>query len=399
MRYQGLNALLAVSLIMGLTACGGGEQEPGTDAPEGLELSTEDAQAQQIEELLQVGDDDVGRLYQAGLSLARLGELEPAAAKLETARDLAPENSVIHRSLWYVYRRLGRKDDALVELEATVKLDPDNLDVGLELVQDYARRRRLADARATLEHLEQVHPSVAAVHASAGALARGEGDGEGARAAFDRALAIDAREPEALFGLGILEQQAGNLVVAGERFAAAVEAAPDHLGARMGLGSLELLAGDYETAAAHFLQVLQLDPRYFPARRSLGNALLLDGLYDEAVTLFEQGIRLSPQELDPHFYLGKAYLQRGRLEEAEEQFEFVARSDNRRLDAFVELARMFSLSGELDRCVAAIRQAVALGFRDFGLLHDDPDFENLMAAANFRSQLDEIEGAAAGNGQ
>ncbi len=50
-----------------------------------------------------------------------------------------------------------------------------------------------------------------------------------------------------------------------------------------------------------------------------------------------------------------------------------------------------SLRGDIDRAFGAIRQALTLGFRDFGLLRTDPDFENMMAAGTVRGFIEEEE--------
>ncbi|MFQ5720354.1 MAG: tetratricopeptide repeat protein [Acidobacteriota bacterium] len=197
---------VAVMVLAGLTPGCGGDASPPASAP--VEAVVPEDPAAEIARLKAVGGDDAGALYQAGIELARRSEPAAAAQKLEAARDLAPGNSIIQRSLWVVYGTLGRPDDALAALENAVRLDPKNLDASLDLVAEHVRRSHLDKARAVLDGLEKTYPDSAAVIAARGAVARRAGDADGAREAFNRALSIDAREPEALFGLGVLARQA-----------------------------------------------------------------------------------------------------------------------------------------------------------------------------------------------
>ena len=371
-----------------VAACGGEEAPPVAPAPA---PPPAEVRAQEIERLRKLSSGDARLLYQAGLSLIQLGEHRAALEKLEAAREQAPEIADIHRSLWLVNRLLGRPQDALAALEEAVRLDPVEMQTTLSLVQAYTREGRLAEARTLVDTLAEAHDGTAPVQAALGALAAREGDPARARVAFERALAIDPREPEAHFELGMAARRQGDLDEAGTHFTITLEEEPEHMGALMGLGSLGMDREDYEEAAMLFLRAIQLDPRYFPARRSLGNALLLQGLFDEAVLLFEQGVDLTPRNLDAHHYLGKAYMQRGFLDKAEREYEFVARSAPDRLGTDLELIRLYSLRGEITRAFSALKQAIQLGFDDFAILQRDPDFENLLAASPVRSFLEDRE--------
>jgi tetratricopeptide (TPR) repeat protein len=84
---------------------------------------------------------------------------------------------------------------------------------------------------------------------------------EAAQAAYRRALAVGDLMPGAAaalhVGLGQLAVLRGDLSVAGEEFARALEQAPDYTDAEIALGDLALLAGEPGAAAAHYRDAME----------------------------------------------------------------------------------------------------------------------------------------------
>ncbi|HEX5726801.1 MAG TPA: tetratricopeptide repeat protein [Longimicrobiaceae bacterium] len=92
-----------------------------------------------------------------GAYLAREGLFGEAAAELEAARDLAPDDGLIRAELAMAYLLGGRGDDGLTELEEALAQQPED-DGWLRAVYGLA----LLEARRTGEGAEELHRAAAA---------------------------------------------------------------------------------------------------------------------------------------------------------------------------------------------------------------------------------------------
>jgi protein O-GlcNAc transferase len=164
------------------------------------------------------------------------------------------------------------------------------------------------------------------------------GDAAAATRLCHRLLERQPRSSEAVYLLGVIAQDAGQMEVAAQRFNQAVVLAPDNAVIHNALGELYFVLGRYPEALlcyrraivlrptyeralnslgrllhaqgdltgarASFAEALRLNPRYPTACNNLGAALHADGELDEAAKHFQQAIELQPGYPEAHFNLG-----------------------------------------------------------------------------------------------
>jgi Tfp pilus assembly protein PilF len=106
----------------------------------------------------------------------------------------------------------------------------------------------------------------------------------GARAAYERALAILPSYAPALYSLGLLEQEHGDAERALALYRSAAASLPGFLAAELNLGSLLARRGESVAAAEAFERVLALDPLNPEAHFNLGLLLLQGDALAEAET-------------------------------------------------------------------------------------------------------------------
>ncbi|HWS87741.1 MAG TPA: tetratricopeptide repeat protein [Pyrinomonadaceae bacterium] len=137
--------------------------------------------------------------------------------------------------------------------------------------------------------------SAAAVDEGVAALDRG--DLEGARAAFNRALASNPRDADAHRYLGLLDDRAGDLQAAARHFAEAARLAPASAPARNNYGVILLRLGRAREAAAEFEASLRADPRQPNALVNLAQIRFNSGTAEDlraAEDLFARADRIEP---------------------------------------------------------------------------------------------------------
>ncbi|MEM9305608.1 MAG: tetratricopeptide repeat protein [Pseudomonadota bacterium] len=152
-----------------------------------------------------------------------------------------------------------------------------------------------------------------------------------AREAFEQALDIDPRFPEALAGLGLTQilpspySSPEQLRRARNLFRRALEADPDEALAHAGLGLLDLeRPATWDQAEASLRRAIELDPANGNALNWLATLLGSRGRAEEALLLRRQSLLLDPTHLGLAVNLAINLLTVGRIEEADALTESLA---------------------------------------------------------------------------
>jgi Flp pilus assembly protein TadD/peroxiredoxin len=205
-----------------------------------------------------------------------------------------------------------------------------------------------AAAVVAFERAAQASPSASTLYRLGTLLAK-SGDTQRARAAFERALALQPDLAEASNDLGALLAQGGELEAGIERFRAALASTPEYPDALNNLGYALLLSGrndearglyekaialqpdfpealnnlgllygrggDMERAERFFRDALARRAEYGEAANNLALVLVSNGKVDEAVSLLESFLEKAPQYQDAYVTLAKIHFSAGRSRE------------------------------------------------------------------------------------
>jgi Tfp pilus assembly protein PilF/peroxiredoxin len=138
-------------------------------------------------------------------------------------------------------------------------------------------------------------------------------------AAFERAAQANPA-PSTLYRLGTLLARSSEPARARAAFERALALQPDLAEANNDLGALLAQGGDLPSAIARFRAALASTPDYPDALNNLGYALLLSGNHDEARGLYEKAIALQPDFPEALNNLGLLYGRGGDMDRAERHF-------------------------------------------------------------------------------
>ncbi len=108
------------------------------------------------------------------------------------------------------------------------------------------------------------------------------------------ATRLSSSEPEhegALYLLGVIRSDAGDLQEARDYLRRAVDSAPGRATFHITLGNVELARNDPDAAIPCFRAAIAIDPRFAPAYANLGTALKQNGQIVEAVAAFRTALR------------------------------------------------------------------------------------------------------------
>jgi putative PEP-CTERM system TPR-repeat lipoprotein len=224
--------------------------------------------------VLKDSTQDPQLLALAGESYMQVRDFSKASAYLEKAAALAPKAAALHTSLGL--SKLGQGDQAkgLSELELATTLDPKSAQASMALVQTEMGLKHYDKALAAAQALEQQQPDNPQVYNVKGAVYLVKGDMASARAAFEKAVALQ----------------------------------PTFFPAVTNLARLDLQDKKPEAAKQRFEKMLEKDKNNYGAMAALGELALLQKHPEEATSWFEKGSNANPDAVVPAIRLGTHYL-------------------------------------------------------------------------------------------
>ena len=183
--------------------------------------------------------------------------------------------------------------------------------------------------------------------------------------AFERAAQANPT-PSTLYRLGTLLAKSGEAPRARAAFERALALQPDLAEANNDLGALLAQEGDLPAAIERFRAALASTPDYPDALNNLGYALLLTGSSDEARGLYEKAIALQPDFPEALNNLGLLYGRGGDMDRAERHFRDALSRRGNYGEAANNLALVLVSKGQMDAAVKLLE----------GFLEKTPHYED-----------------------
>ena len=276
-------------------------------------------------------DDDAPYLSQ-GMALLESGRHEDAVESfnraLATLHDLRTEPA-LHVLLGEALQKLGRLDAAAAHLDRALTLDPDNiwfLLARVDLARDRQRaaglpmdghngsavqtvRRagreawaeefhlRLAEARQRCEAAIEQEPESAFARVALGEVLRRMDEYETAAAVLEEALALAPSRPiarDAHRALGEVFEKQGRFEAAARHWRSALDIHPLDATALEHLAGLRLRQARYEDALPLYRRLVEATPFVAQAHVNLGVALYRTGRLPESLLALERALELAP---------------------------------------------------------------------------------------------------------
>ncbi|HET6960739.1 MAG TPA: FG-GAP-like repeat-containing protein [Vicinamibacterales bacterium] len=172
--------------------------------------------------------------------------------------------------------------------------------------------------------------------------------------AFERAAEASPGAPT-LYRLGTLLVRSGEAVRARAAFERALALQPDLAEANNDLGALLAQGGDLDAAISRFRAALASTPEYPDALNNLGYALLLTGHDQEARALYEKALALQPDFPEVLNNLGLLFGRAGDMDRAERYFRDALGRRPDYGEAANNLALVFVSRGQADAAVGLLQ--------------------------------------------
>jgi arylsulfatase A-like enzyme/Tfp pilus assembly protein PilF len=252
-------------------------------------------------------DPQVGISWLADLETGRraLDRGNPAAAipALERLLSRNPQNVPAMLLLGRSYLATGNVDRAVTLFRRALEAHPEDPVAHLHLAGALARKSSTDPtagpaARAEFDRALQLNPRLADAYLGYVSFLYGQGEVGAAAALFRRARAEGVRDPDLETEIGLLSLTRGDLDGARAAFENAVALNEDAARALQELGDIAYLDGDFETAEEHFARALESRPSVELAK-TLGALRLFElDRPQGALEAFQLAVELAPRN-DP----------------------------------------------------------------------------------------------------
>jgi DNA-binding winged helix-turn-helix (wHTH) protein len=185
-----------------------------------------------------------------------------------------------------------------------------------------------------------------------------------ARSVFDRALATDPDNVDALIGSARFVIVAEESVAAvGAKLTTALSSAPDHARAHLALGVVHIYTKRAAEGIAECEHALALDRNLVCAHALIGFGKALIGRAEETEAHVGEALRLSPRDTAVYIWMGVAGAARSYLsdwEQAVVRFRRAIEANRDYPDAYFLLAAATARLGRLDEAHSAVKAGLAL---------------------------------------
>jgi tetratricopeptide (TPR) repeat protein len=219
---------------------------------------------------------------------------------------------------------------------------------------------KLADAEGVLNALRRNQPNAPIVHAQFGMLRQLKGDSQAARAAYARALALDAGSLEAIAGLVSLDVAAGKPVDARTRLEQAVSRQPDSVPLRLMAGRSYAALGDHAAAERSARRAIELEPSRPDGYDLLSQVYRLESRLGDAIAELEMVAERSPTPAVALTAIGGLLEKQQKFDEARARYEQALKADTASPVAANNLAWLIAeRGGDLDLALKLAQSAVA----------------------------------------
>lgn len=288
------------------------------------------------------------------------GNLTLAAATLNSATTLWPNEGSWHFQLARLYAEQGDLDAALPHFQHAAELNPDEGDYSLELARSLRELGQTTAAAAAFAKVIKTQPEEGSTWSEAGEAALESGNVKRAQEWFERACTISPSDAASLMGSARAYQALGNLREAEDRAQAALRLSPQDPNVLMGLGEILASRGQHEKAIRTYDQALRTatDPIAVHLRRS--DLMVKLGRAPQAVEHLIEIVRDEPDDDRIWGTLTYALEAAQDLESAMEAATRAVRLAPRNAAYRLALGRISRKSGHLDRAIEELTHAEAI---------------------------------------
>ena len=325
-----------------------------------LRMGKTDVALSEVQDLLRVSQDP-STLALAGEAYLANGDVAAAARHYEQAKAVAPKDTAVRTRLGLVRFAAGEPERAISELEAASAGDAKDYQADLALIANYLRKRQADRALAAVQALEGKQPENPMTYNLKGAALILKKDLAGARANFERALALQPAYMPAVNNLARLDLRDNDRDAARRRYQAFLDKDPNNEPALIGLAAVLRTTGTDAPEIEKLLrQAVAGNPASVSAHSALINFYMRSGNFNAALGAAQSAQAALPGEPRMVQAVGMTQLATGQTRQALANLTRLAQMQHGAPEPQVLLAKAHMAAKQPDDAIKALRAALAL---------------------------------------
>jgi tetratricopeptide (TPR) repeat protein len=308
----------------------------------------------------------MGRIY-AELAQAygnRPEYLNKSLDHYKEALKLDPSASMVFEELTDLYIQTNRLRDAVAQAEDMLQKSPDNVDARRMLGRIYMRMISTADNRINEEYLKKAIEQLTKVTEMApkdadswvllGRLYGASNNSVESEKAYNKALAVDPENEDALTGLATLYAALGDNAKAAEKLKAAADKNPNER-TLIALGEAYEELHDYKNAAEAMSKALELQPENPKIAARVAADLMRSGQLDQALSLFEKMAAEDPRNQPAQMSIAEIYRLKHEYAKAREALAKAKAIEPGSLEARFEEVRLLEAENKYPDAIGVLK--------------------------------------------
>lgn len=313
-----------------------------------------------VEPLIGPASADAEALSIAGDALLQMGDANQAEQLYARATKLRPDDTRFRTASALFHLTRGEADIAFAQLEAIAAESGDTA-ADMAIVSARLKRHEIEPALKAMDALIAKQPKNAGLHELRGRILVLRKDSAGARAAYDKALALDPQLFAATLSLARLDEAEGKPAEARKRLEAAVEADPRNASARVALATLlERTGASLDDVRAVLAAGVRAGPADPSVRIALVDVLLRKKQINEALAVAQEAVAVFPRDAEALDTLGRTQVLAGDTQQAIATFHALAGVEPTSARAHLRSAEAWTKAGKRDGAIASLRRALEI---------------------------------------
>jgi tetratricopeptide (TPR) repeat protein len=265
-----------------------------------------------------------------GITLARQGKDNEAAARYKRALAINPRYSDAHYNLAALLARQGEDQEAMAHFVEALKAKPNSAIAHNDLGVLLAKHGKIQDAIFHFAEAISINPNFGEAYFNSGTALVRHGRNKEAIPYFNEALRVNPSDDKVHNNLAVALAAVRRTKEAIGVYNQALKINPGNTDAHYNLASLFILQGRDREAISHYYEILRIHPNDARAHYELGAILARMMKNQEAVVHLTEAIQIAPNFGEAHLALGIIYLEIGRKNLALEKYK-ILRAINKEL--------------------------------------------------------------------
>jgi tetratricopeptide (TPR) repeat protein len=314
---------------------------------------------EQADEILASAPEDVSGLVLRGQSLVTQKDYENGITDLKKAVELDPTSINIRIDLARAYVLMKDFTGAEAALHEALTVDPRSSEARLELADFFAQTGHADKAEAEYKRVLDMAPDLQVGYTKLAGFYQSQGRYSDAERMYQQLVVrYDMEGPQ--IHLGDYYTYVGQIEKARAAYQRAAALNPRSVAARNKLLDCDLNAGKLDEAEARIARILEKNPLDVVGQMYDARARLARGKTQEAIDVLHRLVLDAPQSANGHYYYGLALLAKGDLSQARRELTEAVKLSPVMYEARTRLAAVHLAEGSPDLAIREAKAAIRL---------------------------------------